>query len=87
MGPLLSGDGISVVVDYYSRYFEVGVVKSIVSSKIIASLQRYRSTDHSTTGVSPAEVLFKRKIRTELPEFDSSCFDDLQFARDHDPGE
>ena len=26
---------------------------------------------HLTTGVSPAELLFKRKIRTKLPELDS----------------
>ncbi|CAK8685732.1 unnamed protein product [Clavelina lepadiformis] len=164
IGPLPSGDSIFVVVDYYSRYFEVDVMKSTVSEKIIASLERmftthglplsitsdngpqfvsgefksyldeqsihhrkvtpiwpqangeverqnrsllkrqkiaqaegkdwkkeintyllmYRSTAHSTTGVSPAELLFKRKIRTKLPEFDLPCFDDLQFARDHD---
>ena len=28
----------------------------------------YRSSPHSITGVSPAELLFKRKIRTKLPE-------------------
>jgi len=31
-------------------------------------LMCYRSTPHSTTGVSPAEVLFKRSMRTKLPE-------------------
>ena len=34
-------------------------------------LLSYRSTPHPTTGVSPAELLFKRKIRTKLPELDS----------------
>ena len=29
----------------------------------------YRSTPHTTTGVSPAELLFGRKIRIKLPEF------------------
>ena len=29
----------------------------------------YRSTPHTTAGVSPAELLFGRKIRTKLPEF------------------
>ena len=29
----------------------------------------YRSTPHTTTRVSPAELLFGRKIRTKLPEF------------------
>ena len=32
----------------------------------------YRSTSHSTTGVSPAEFLYYRKIRTKLPELDSN---------------
>ena len=30
-------------------------------------LRQYRATPHSTTGRSPAEVLFKRTIRTRLP--------------------
>jgi len=29
----------------------------------------YRLTHYTTTGVSPAELLFGRKIRTKLPEF------------------
>ena len=28
----------------------------------------YRSTLHSTTGVSPAELLFGRKLKSKLPE-------------------
>ena len=31
-------------------------------------LMMYRSTPHSTTGVSPAELLFGRRIRTKLPQ-------------------
>ena len=30
-------------------------------------LRHYRATPHSTTGFSPAELLYKRKIKTELP--------------------
>ena len=30
-------------------------------------LLAYRSTPHSTTGMSPAEMLFNRKLRTKLP--------------------
>ena len=33
----------------------------------------YRSTPHMTTGVSPAELLFGRKIQTKLPEFHEDC--------------
>ena len=48
-------------------------------------LLMYRSTPHSTTGVSPAELLFKRKLSTKLPEFEVSYFDDdLQSVRDRD---
>ena len=32
-------------------------------------LLAYRSTSHTTTGVSPAELLFKRRLTTKLPEF------------------
>ena len=31
-------------------------------------LVAYRSTPHTTTGVSPAELLFGRKMRAKLPE-------------------
>jgi len=30
----------------------------------------YRSTPYSVTGVTPAELLFKRKLRTKLPEIE-----------------
>ena len=33
-------------------------------------LLAYRSTLHTTTGVSPAELLYGMKIRTKLPEFE-----------------
>ena len=148
LGPLPSGDTILILIDYYSRYFEVEVTKSITSEKINAVMSKwfvthglpmsirtdnaayftsekfrnymkvngithrrntplwpqangeierqnrsilkriqisqaegrnwkhdiddylvmYRSTPHSTTGRSPAELLFGRKIRTKLPD-------------------
>ena len=48
-------------------------------------LLSYRSTPHPTTGVSPAELLFKRKIRTKLPELDSGIKTEIDEAfRDRD---
>ena len=38
----------------------------------------YRTTPHSTTGVSSAGLLFRRKIRTRLPEIDYYDYDDLE---------
>ena len=35
-------------------------------------LLAYRSTPHTTTGVSPAELLHERRIRTKMPEFEST---------------
>lgn len=34
----------------------------------------YRSTPHTTTGVSPAELMFGRRMRTKLPELEKSKF-------------
>ena len=31
-------------------------------------LMQYRATPHSTTGISPAELLFNRRIKTKLPQ-------------------
>ena len=148
LGPLPSGDYLFVVVDYYSRFFEMEFTKSITTDKIASLMSKmfvthglpcslitdngpqfishhfkgclekngikhrqttplwpqangeierqnptilkrlriskaegrdrrsqmddflmmYRSTPHSTTGVSPAELLFGRDIRTKLPQ-------------------
>ena len=51
-------------------------------------LLAYRSTSHTTTGVSPAELFFKRKLTTKLPEFmddgESQMGMALQQVRDRD---
>ena len=38
-GPLQTGDYLLVVVDYYSRFFEVAVTKSVTTSKMISCLE------------------------------------------------
>ena len=37
----------------------------------------YRSTPHSTTGVTPAELLFNRPFRTKLPQLNDISVDDV----------
>ena len=148
LGPLPSGDYVLVCVDYYSRYYEIDIMRDVTAERVVRSLDRwflthglpvsitsdngpqfiaetfrkfvndnainhrrvtplwpqangeverqnrslmkririaqaekrdwkkavqeyliaYRSTPHTTTGVSPAELLFGRKIRTKLPD-------------------
>ena len=46
-------------------------------------MTKYRSIGHTTTGKSPAELLFNRKIRGELPELHVDCHLDLE-SRDGD---
>ena len=48
-------------------------------------LLAYRSTPHSVTGVTPAELMYNRKLRTKLPSFslESNVCNDEQI-RDRD---
>ena len=160
--PLPSGDYVLVVVDYYSRFFEMEFTKSTTSEKIVSMLSKifvthglplslstdngpqfvsdylkkyleengiehkrttplwpqangeiewqncsilkrlriaqaegcgwksemdkflmmYRSTPHSTTGVSPAELLFERRIRIKLPHLQEFSIEDEVRDRD-----
>ena len=161
MGPLPSGDYVLVVVDYYSRYFEVDILRSVTSSKIIESLEKvfcahglpeslktdngtqfvsdefenflqendiqhrtstpmwpqangevqrqnrrllkiaqaekkdmkvelrkflivYRTTPHSSTGVTPSKLLFNREIRSKIPELRELHKTEDSEARDRD---
>ena len=43
-----------------------------------------RSIPHATTGTSPAELLFGRKIRTKLPMFPERPYEEQQDIRDRD---
>jgi len=165
LGPLPSGESIFVAVDYYSRYFEIAILKATQTKHVVMALENmfathglpssitsdngaqfvseefaqfmttngiehhyttplwpqangeverqnrtlmkairtaqaenkdwkrelntfllaYRSTPHQTTGVSPAELLFGRKLRTKLPEVDKQTKLDIdESVRDRD---
>ena len=49
-------------------------------------LLAYRSTPHITTGQSPAELLFGRKLSTEFAHLEESEDPGYQQARDRDAG-
>ena len=40
LGPLPTGDYVSVVVHYYSRFFEMEFTKSTISEKIVLTMVR-----------------------------------------------
>ena len=40
LGPLLSGDSVLIVIDYFSRYYEIEIMCSKTSAEIIKSLNR-----------------------------------------------
>ncbi|KAK2578228.1 hypothetical protein KPH14_001387 [Odynerus spinipes] len=46
--------------------------------ELLKFLLMYRSTPHSVTGVSPAELLFRRKLRTKLPDIEESSFVEME---------
>ncbi|XP_022792295.1 uncharacterized protein LOC111331444 [Stylophora pistillata] len=156
LGPMPTGEYLLVVIDYYSRYYEVEILMSVTASQIISRLETifavhglpaiitsdngpqfrseefehflvdngilhrkvtpqwaqandeeerqnrsllksmriaqaegknrrkelvhylatYRTTPHTVTGVSPAELLFGRKIRAKMPELRETTVND-----------
>ena len=44
LGPLPSGDYVFVVVDYFSRYFDIAVMEKVTSVKIIACFEKMFAT-------------------------------------------
>ncbi|KAK3097548.1 hypothetical protein FSP39_010680 [Pinctada imbricata] len=167
LGPFPTGESLFVVVDYYSRYYEIEIMRKTTSDKIIDALEKmflthglpysitsdngpqfiseefatyveenaiihhritplwpqangeverqnrslskririaqseskdwkkelrkylvaYRTTPHTTTGVSPSQMMFKRKIRTKLPEIYGADIETDTDVRDRDAEE
>ncbi|XP_064647487.1 uncharacterized protein K02A2.6-like [Lineus longissimus] len=164
LGPMPDGEYIVAIVDYYSRFFEIDIVKTITSAKMIECLEpiftrygypellktdngaqlisaefesylrengiehrtstplwpqangeiekqnrtmlkamriahaegkdwvkelnrlllAYRTTPHSTTGVTPAKLMFGREIRSKVPQYSESSYQRELAARDRD---
>ncbi|ELT98689.1 hypothetical protein CAPTEDRAFT_186246 [Capitella teleta] len=64
----------SEVGEQYIRYLLKAMRAACVENKdwrkeMRVFLRAYNTTPHSTTHVSPAELMFKRTLRTELPTF------------------
>lgn len=57
--------------------------KKPLKTELQTYLKMYRSTPHSTTGVSPAELLFGRKLRTKLTDINLDSLEDIEI-RDRD---
>ena len=60
-------------VESFMKPLEKAICTAVAENKyykrvIFKFLLNYRATPHSTTGKSPAELLFNRKIHTKLPE-------------------
>ncbi|PFX13288.1 Retrovirus-related Pol polyprotein [Stylophora pistillata] len=68
MGPLPSGEHLLVLVDYYSRWIEVDVIRTTSSKTIIHCLNAQFARHGLPKGKSPAELLFRRKLTTIMPE-------------------
>ncbi|KAL9970182.1 hypothetical protein ACROYT_G022515 [Oculina patagonica] len=51
-------------------------------SEMDSFLVMYRSTPHSTTGFSPAELLFRRRVKTKLPQLQEFRIEDEVRDRD-----
>ena len=65
LGPLPSGDSVLVVVDYFSRFYEIGVMRSTTSEKIIERLEEIFTTHGLPLSVT----------RDNGPQFRSDVFE------------
>ena len=71
MGPLPTGESLLVVVDYYSRYYEVSVMRLTTTPKIIIALREIFSrfgNPHSLKTDNGPQFVSK-----EFEEFSREC--------------
>ena len=65
------------------KRLKIAVAKGENFKKAVSSfLAMHRNTPHSVTGVSPAKLLFKRKLRTKPPGSQEYCHEELIRDRD-----
>ena len=72
LGPLPSGDYIFVVVDYYSRFFEIEFTKSITTEKIVSLMSKMfvthglpcslRLTMDRSLSVTTSKVILRKTV-------------------------
>ena len=68
-GPQFISSECKVYMDYQGiQHRKVTAERKDWKKELNVHLASYRSLPHPTTGVSPAELLFGRKVRTRLPE-------------------
>ena len=58
--------------------------KKNIKREMYKYLLAYHTTPHQTTGVPPAELMFKRKLRTKLPQLESMRSQSDENVRDRD---
>ena len=64
------------LVENFNKSIRKAVRTALVQNKnwrteIYTFLLHYRATEHTTTGKSPAQLLYNRQIKTKLPQFDN----------------
>ncbi|KXJ18278.1 Uncharacterized protein K02A2.6 [Exaiptasia diaphana] len=78
---IASDNGHQFVSKIFTEYWESNGIKhrriTPLRPQANGEIERQnRATPHTTTGVSPAELLFKRKVRTKLPDVQEGVRDD-----------